>query len=265
MAKRTDQSHSGAIRPEIRPWIVATTLAAEGHTVIAVARSQTEDLAELMARQDRPGAGPVRFELFDLAQTSKIAGFVRALRKTYGSFHGLVNNAGVGTEGLLATMSEAEIERLIALNTLSPILLTKHVLRTMMADGGGPIVNISSIVATSGYKALSVYSATKASLNGFTRSLAREVGPLGITVNAVAPGFIETDLTKRLGAKEADQIRKRSALRRMARPEDGAHAVSYLLSDKAVNVTGTVMTVDAVGTAERRTRPSANGAASTIC
>lgn len=224
---------------------IAETLAGEGFGVIAVARSPSDGLSRLIAQHpDR-----VHFEPFDLGETGKIAAFVRTLRKTHGSIYGLVNNAGIGTEGILATMPEADIERLIRINTLSPLLLTKHVVRLMMADGGGRIVNMSSIVATSGYKALSVYSATKASLLGFTRSLAREVGPLGITVNAVAPGFIETDLTKGLGDKQAEQIRKRSALRRMARAEDVAHAVSYLLSDKAVNVTGTVMTVDAGGTA----------------
>ncbi len=225
---------------------IASTLAQEGYGVIAVARSPTDDLKTLMAQQP---PGRVRFEPFDLAKTNQIASFVRRLRHDYGSFHGLVNNAGIGTEGILATMPEADIERLIAINTLSPILFTKYIMRTMMADGGGRIVNISSIVASSGFKALSVYSATKASLNGFTRSLAREVGPLGITVNAVAPGFIETDLTKGLDDKQAAQIRKRSALRRMARPEDVAHAVSYLLSDRAINITGTVVTVDAGGTA----------------
>jgi 3-oxoacyl-[acyl-carrier protein] reductase len=225
---------------------IGETLAGDGFNVVAVARSQSPELSALMARAN---PGKVTFEAFDLDRTAEIAAFVRTLRKTYGSLYGLINNAGIGTEGILATMPDAEIERLIRINTLSPLLLTKHVVRTMMADGGGRIVNMSSIVASSGFKALSVYSATKASLTGFTRSLAREVGPLGITVNAVAPGFIETGLTKGLGDKGAEQIRKRSALRRMARPEDVAHAVSYLLSDKAANVTGTVMTVDAGGTA----------------
>ena len=228
---------------------IAAALAGEGYSVIAVARTLTDDLAALIAGHEKTDSGAVHFEPFDLAQTDQIASFVRTLRKAHGGFHGLVNNAGIGTEGILATMPESEIERLITINTLSPILLTKHIVRTMMADGGGRIVNMSSIVASSGFKALSVYSATKAALNGFTRSLAREVGPLGITVNAVAPGFIETDLTKGLGEKEAEKIRQRSALRRMARPADVAHAVSYLLSDKAINVTGTVLTVDAGGTA----------------
>src|SRR5438045_9722370 len=92
-------------------------------------------------------------------------------------------------------MSTADIERLIRLNTLSPIVLTKYVVRHMMADGGGRVVNVSSIIGFTGYSGLSVYGATKASMIGFTRSLAREVGRLGVNVNAIAPGFMETDMT----------------------------------------------------------------------
>jgi 3-oxoacyl-[acyl-carrier protein] reductase len=119
----------------------------------------------------------------------------------------------------------------------------------MMTAKGGRIVNISSIVASDGFNALSVYSATKAALNGFTRSLARELGPLEITVNAVAPGFIDTEMTSELGAGGVDKIVRRSALRRMADIEDVGHAVSFLFSEGARNITGTVMTVDAGNTA----------------
>jgi 3-oxoacyl-[acyl-carrier protein] reductase len=220
---------------------IARQLAGEGHCVIAVARTAGTELARLK--------GEVIFEPFDFERTEDIGAFVRRLRKSHGSILGLVNNAGIGTYSLLATMPEAQIERLLRINSLAPMLLTKHVVRFMMADGAGRIVNITSIVATSGFKGLPVYSATKASLEGFTRSLAREVGPLGITVNAVAPGFVETDLTGGMKDTEFEKIRGRSALRRMAEVEDVAHAVSYLLSDKARNVTGTVMTVDAGGTA----------------
>jgi 3-oxoacyl-[acyl-carrier protein] reductase len=160
-----------------------------------------------------------------------------------------VNNAGLGTGGVLGTMRDEDIERLVRLNTLSPIVLTKHVLRTMLADGAGRIVNVSSITAFTGYTGLSAYSATKASLVGFTRALAREVGRAGITVNAVAPGFIATDMTADMGEEALDKLRRRSALRRLAEAEDVAAAVSFLLGEGAGNVTGTMMTVDAGGTA----------------
>jgi len=160
-----------------------------------------------------------------------------------------VNNAGLGTAGVLALMRDEQIEALIRLNTLSPIVLTRHVVRSMMSERAGRIVNISSIVASSGYQSLSVYSATKAALIGFTRSLAREVGQLGITVNAVAPGFVDTEMTRDLDPKQREQIIRRSALRRLPEPADVAAAAEFLLSEKAKNITGITLTVDAGNTA----------------
>ena len=119
----------------------------------------------------------------------------------------------------------------------------------MMARRDGRIVNIASIVASTGYSGLSVYSATKASLVGFTRSLAREVGQLGITVNAIAPGFIATEMTHELGESQRQKIAQRSALKRMADPIDVARSVEFLLGDAGRNVTGTTLTVDAGNTA----------------
>jgi len=121
--------------------------------------------------------------------------------------------------------------------------------RAMMTAGEGRIVNIASIIASTGYSGLSVYGATKASLLGFTRSLAREVGGLNITVNAVAPGFMSTDMTAGMKDEQKDKIAARSALKRLADVDDVAGAVSYLMSDAARNVTGTVLTVDAGNTA----------------
>ena len=135
------------------------------------------------------------------------------------------------------------------MNTLSPIVLTKYVVRAMMSEGAGRIVNIASIVGFTGYTGLSVYAATKASMIGFTRSLAREVGRLGITVNAVAPGFLDTAMTHGLGGEQRLQVVRRSALRRLADVDDVANAVEFLLSDKARNISGTTLTVDAGATA----------------
>jgi 3-oxoacyl-[acyl-carrier protein] reductase len=160
-----------------------------------------------------------------------------------------VNNAGISFDGVLAAMPIAQIEELLRINTLSPIVLTKFVARSMMADGGGRIVNMASVTAFTGYSGLSVYGATKASLIGFSRSLAREVGRMGITVNSVAPGFIDTDMTRGLTDEQRQQIARRSALRRLADIDDVANAVEFLLSDKAKNITGTVLTVDAGNTA----------------
>lgn len=224
---------------------IAKTLCTAGYRVIAVARTQTEALEAAIG--EAPDS--LCFRPFDLADIAGIPNFVSGLRREYESIYGLVNNAGLGTSGVLATMPDSEIERLVVLNTLSVIVITKYVVRSMMAHGGGRIVNIASIVGSTGYSGLSAYSATKASLLGFTRSLAREVGGLGITVNAVAPGFIDTEMTHSLDAGQRAHIARRSALHRLAKIDDVANAAEFLISEKASNVTGTVLTVDAGNTA----------------
>ena len=228
---------------------IARELALVGHRVIAIARQSNEQFEAVVSDLKSNGRGEVLLRPFDLADTAGIPGLVKSLRAELGPIYGLVNNAGIGTGGVLATMRDSQIEQLLRINLLSPIILSKYVVRSMMASGSGRIVNVSSIVSFTGYSGLAVYGASKASLVGFTRSLAREVGPLGITVNAVAPGFIDTDMTGGLEAEDREKIIRRSALRRQANVGDVAYAVEYLLSDKAQNITGTVLTVDAGSTA----------------
>ncbi|HEX4682482.1 MAG TPA: SDR family oxidoreductase [Gemmatimonadaceae bacterium] len=229
---------------------IAKALRSAGHDVIAVARSESEHLSAAMNDPESTGpAGSIRFEACDLGRVDELAAFVKRVRKTHGPIFGLVNNAGIGTSGMLSTMRDADIESLLRMNTLSPLMLTKYVVRSMMGGQGGRIVNIASIVGFTGYSGLSVYSSTKSSMVGFTRSLARELGPLDITVNAVAPGFVDTAMTADLGDQQRDQIIRRSALRRLAQSEDVAGAVEFLLSPRAKNITGTTMTVDAGNTA----------------
>jgi 3-oxoacyl-[acyl-carrier protein] reductase len=228
---------------------IATALAASGYRVLAIARSLSEPLRALMSAAQPEGRGALAFRAFDLLDTGAMPQLVAGLRKEFGPLFGLVNNAGLGTAGVLALMRDEQIETLVRLNTISPIVLTRHVVRSMMSQRDGRIVNISSIVAATGYPGLSAYAATKASLIGFTRSLAREVGSLGITVNAVAPGFVATEMTRELGDKQREQIARRSALKRLPDPDDIASAVEFLLSEKAKNITGTTLTVDAGNTA----------------
>jgi 3-oxoacyl-[acyl-carrier protein] reductase len=230
---------------------IARKLAASGFQVIAVARRTTDQLAAAMAETVERAGGALHFRSFDLTEITELSGFVKTLRYEFGPIYGLVNNAGLGTPGVLANMKDTHIEEIVRLNVLMPIVLTKYIVRSMMSagDGGGRIVNISSVVGHTGYSGLSAYSATKASLVGFTRSLAREVGPLGITVNNVAPGFINTEMTHSLTAGERAKIERRSALHRMTDIEDVANLVDYLFSEKARNITGTTMTVDAGNTA----------------
>jgi 3-oxoacyl-[acyl-carrier protein] reductase len=228
---------------------MARTLAAGGYRIIALARSSTEDLMAASRAAADSGRGAIEFRACDLSDLGQIGPLVRALRADFGPIYGLVNNAGLGTGGVLGNMRDQDIQRLIQLNTVSPILLSKYVVRSMMAQREGRIINIASIVAATGYSGLSVYSATKASLIGFTRSLAREVGQLGITVNAVAPGFIATEMTHDLDEAQRLKIAGRSALKRMADPIDVARSVEFLLGDGGRNVTGTTLTIDAGNTA----------------
>jgi 3-oxoacyl-[acyl-carrier protein] reductase len=227
---------------------IARRLAGAGYDVIAVARRDSEELRAAIA-EIGAGSGGISFRACDLSDTDAIPAFVKSLRDAFGPLYGLVNNAGLGTEGLLATMHNSDIEALVRLNVLSPMILTKYVVRHMMAAGEGRIVNISSIIASTGYNGLSVYGATKAAATGFTRSLAREVGKLGITVNAIAPGFIATELTQTLGDEQRRRIASRSALRRLPDSDDVAAMVEYLLGEGGRNVTGSVLTIDAGNTA----------------
>jgi len=225
---------------------IARRLASAGYNVVAVARRESDELRHALreAGEDR-----LHFVAFDLSEVDGIPDLVKRLRTNFGAIYGLVNNAGIGTEGLLATMHNSDIEALVRLNVLSPIVLTKYVVRHMMADGAGRIINISSIIATTGYNGLAVYGATKAAATGFTRSLAREVGKLGITVNAIAPGFIGTELTRSLSDEGRQRIAGRSALRRLPEAQDIAAMVEFLLGDGGRNITGSVLTVDAGNTA----------------
>jgi 3-oxoacyl-[acyl-carrier protein] reductase len=223
---------------------IAAALAANGYQVIAIARRESEGLRSAM-RAAEAADGAIHFRSCDLAEVAVLAGLIKDLLAEFGAIYGLVNNAALGTSGMLATLPDADIERLVRLNVLSPIVLTKSVVRAMMNGGGSRIVNVSSIVASTGYSGLSAYAATKAALLGFTRSLARELGPLGITVNAVAPGFLETEMTQGLTPDQQARIARRSALRRLPQKEDIADVVVFLLSDAARNMTGTVLTVDA--------------------
>src|SRR5271170_3876992 len=223
---------------------IARRLVESGFRVIAIARKETSELSSAIQEAERANPASFHFAACDLAEIEGIADFVRKLRKDFGPIYGLVNNAGISAEGALALMRVSEMEQVVRLNVLSPMVLTKYVVRSMMADGGGRIVNIASITAFTGYSGLSVYGATKASLIGFTRSLAREVGRLGVNVNSVAPGFVETDMTKGLSEEHRQQIERRSALKRLVDICDVASAVEFLLSEKAKNITGTVLTVD---------------------
>jgi len=228
---------------------ITRRLVSSGYRVVAVARKMSDQLNSSIEEAERKRPGSLHFVRCDLSEVDKIPDLVRSLHKEFGPIYGLVNNAALAHDGALALMQNSQIERLVRMNTISPIVLTKYVVRAMMSEGEGRIVNVSSIIGFTGYSGLSVYAATKASLLGFTRSLAREVGRLGVNVNAVAPGFMDTDMTQRMTDKQRRQVARRSALRRVAEIDDVANAVEYLLGDGGRSISGTVLTIDAGTTA----------------
>lgn len=223
---------------------IAQRLNAEGtYRVIGLSRSLSEGYQTLMDSSDR-----VHFLPFDVGDIDSIAGIVSQITKTHGRIWGLVNNAGIGTDGVLATMHKTDIDEVLRVNLTGPITFAKYVSRTMLAKRAGRIINISSIIANTGFHGLSVYAASKAGLEGFTRSLSREVGKMGLTVNCVAPGYMETVMTEGLDVHKMASIRRRAPLG-LPSPEDAAGAVAYLLGPDAGRISGTVITVDGGSTA----------------
>lgn len=218
----------------------ARRLTADGFRVVGIARREVDP--------DQIGAGYAHVRA-DLSDLDAIPALARQIIAEHGKPYGLVNNAAVGTDGLLPTMHNSEIRSVLDLDLLSPILLTKYLSRPMLSRGRGRIVNVSSIVARTGFRGLSVYGAAKAGLEGFSRSLARDLGRRGVTVNVVAPGFIDTEMTGVLGGSNLERIKSRSPMSRFATPEEVAGTVAYLLTPEAAGVTGTVLTVDAGSTA----------------
>ncbi len=224
---------------------IVRRLLEEDYRLVAVGRNCSGELSSLV--QENPGR--VSFEAYDFAETAGIHEFALHLGRQYGRIYGLVNNAALGHDGILATMHEQEISALLKVNVEAPILLTKYLLRPMLINRGGRVINISSIMAGTGFSGLAVYGATKAALGGFTRSLAREVGRAGITVNTVAPGYMQTDMTGSLQGGKLEAIKRRSPLGKLAGVRDVAEGVAYLMGESAAMVTGTTLTIDAGSTA----------------
>jgi len=157
----------------------------------------------------------------------------------------LVNNVGVAYDGILATQSVDSIYDLININLISIICLTKLYIRKRLADKkSGTIVNVGSIIGIRGYKGLAVYSATKAALDGFTRALAREMGSKNFRINCVLPGYVETEMSKSLTPAQKEQIIRRTPLGRLAKTDDIAFSIEFLLSDKSRFITGQSLVVD---------------------
>jgi 3-oxoacyl-[acyl-carrier protein] reductase len=213
-----------------------------GYRVSTCSRSQSADLADLQQRNpDRLKWFQCRIGEDDPEQ------FVAAAVAWAGhdALWGLVNNAAIAGEGVLATFPMAEAERILSVNLVGVLAVTRSVLRVMIRNNTpGRIVSIGSIVGLRGYSGLSAYSAAKAGVDGMTRSLAREVGRRGITVNSVAPGYLRTELSDTLNDDQLAQIARRTPLGRLASIDDVARAVEFLLGDGAGFITGQTLVVD---------------------
>ncbi len=222
---------------------IVERLLARGDRVATFSRSGSPALAALAA------AHPYQLlaESLDGCDTAAVIGFVGRVVDRFGGLDHCIANAAIAHEGVLATMRDDEIDALLTVNVKASIVLVRECVRHMLASPARPaptITLISSIVASRGSPGLSVYAATKAALEGFARSLARELGPRGIRVNAVAPGFLETDLSATLSADNRTRIARRTALGRLGLPADVVGAIDFLTTPAAAFITGQVLTID---------------------
>lgn len=211
--------------------IVAATLLAAGHNVVGCARGKLD--AIVPGLRHISGVDFLSFKSLDLLEDD--------LRNC----DALVNNVGLAFDGLLATQSEESIVEVINTNLVSTLVLTKRYVRERLrVRKPGVIVNISSIIGTRGYAGLAVYSASKAGMDGMTRSLARELGPKGFRVNSVLPGYMETDMSRLLSVEQRKQIIRRTPLGRLATTAEVAQVVEFLVSDRSSFITGQCIVVD---------------------
>lgn len=224
---------------------ITKQLVIAGYNVIGISRTITKEYETLQSEYPEQ----VCFYSFDFLNTEKISSLVKGIIKDNGRIYGLINNAALGHDGVLATMHESDISELIKVNVEAPILLTKYVSRSMLLNKSGRIVNVGSIIGSTGFNGLSVYGATKSALSGFTKSLARELGKAHITVNTLAPGYMETNMTVGLVGDKLEKIQRRSCLGRLATVSDAASMVLFLISESASGITGASFTVDAGSTA----------------
>ena len=218
---------------------LATKLLESGWNVAGFSRKKNKDINLLNKRF----GNKFLFQEIDIKKRNKILAFLKHCSKKYQIF-GLINNAGIVYEDLLVNQSQEDIEELIKVNLLSTINITTEVVKFMIIKNEGRIINISSIVASSGYKGTAVYSSTKSALLGFTKSLSRELGKRNITVNSISPGFMKTDLTKNLSKKKLAQIIRRTPLGRLGKTKDVARLANFLLSDDADFISGQNILID---------------------
>jgi len=219
---------------------IAKRLANEGYLVIGTATSEKGAAAVNDYLQELGGAGRV----LNVQDAEQISQLFDSIEKEFGNVQVLVNNAGITEDGLLMRMDDNAWERVLDVNLTSVFRTSKRAIKGMMKARQGRIINITSVVAAMGNAGQTNYTASKAGIEGFTRSLAREIGSRQITVNCVAPGFIDTDMTSELDEALIQSMLNAVPLARLGKPEDIAAAVNFLASEEAGYITGTVLDVN---------------------
>jgi len=221
---------------------IAQTLGAGGATVIGTATSDSgaEKISAALAKANIKGCG-LKLDVTDQAAVEAVLAYIE---KEYGTISILVNNAGMTRDTLLLRMKEEDWQAILDTNLTSVFRLSRAVLKGMMKARSGRIISIASVVGAMGNAGQTNYAAAKAGLIGFSKSLAREVGPRGITVNVVAPGFIDTDMTKNLSEAYKEKLLTNIPLARLGQPEEVATAVAFLASKEASYITGETLHVN---------------------
>ena len=220
--------------------VLVERLLADGWRVATFSRSANEFVKDLQAESP----DTFLWEAVDLTDTAALRAFVRAVVRRFGRVDLLVNNAAVLHQELFLTTSAAKIEELIAADLVAPITLAQSCARAMTRNGGGQILNVSSINAVRGYRGVAPYSAAKAGLDGFSRSLAREHGAFDLRVNSIVPGFFDSDMTVEVTENNRERIQRRTPLGRLGDVGEIADAVLYLTSPGASFITGQAIVVD---------------------
>jgi len=209
--------------------------------VATLSRTKTAFITDMLRAR---GRGQFHWSAVDGRDHDALHAFVKEAGERLGRIDVLVNNAGVAMEGLLPTTRTSNIVAAVEVNLVAALVLAQACSRFMLRQGAGCIVNISSVHAIRGHSGVAVYSATKAALDGLTRSLARELGPRKIRVNSVAPGYFDSDMVGDLPAEQKQRIARRTPLGRLARMDEVANAVHFLVSDQASFITGQTLVVD---------------------
>jgi len=222
---------------------IARKLAVLGSKV-AVNYSSSESQAEDLAREIREAGGNALAVRADVADASEVKAMIMQIKDEWGGIDILVNNAGITRDNLLARMKEEEWDNVLDVNLRGPYLCTRFALRYMMDKNWGRIINVASLAGVVGNMGQSNYSASKGGLIAFTRAIAREVAPLNITANAIAPGFIVTDMTDKLPEEAKQKILERIPVGRFGKPRDVAELAGFLASDRAGYITAQVIAVD---------------------